>query len=686
LIATDASGNESRATANVQIIDAIPPYSTTKTIELLLNKEGKPLLDINTQGLNIYDACGLKSVTFSEQKLSCEVKSQNVSITAIDNNGNLSSFVTTVNLKDEIKPELKTKPVNLYLGKDGKATLVPQMMDNGSTDNCKIDSIYFSKSSFGCENVGKDSVTFYARDNYGNVSMKREAIMVIDSLMPSIITKEFTLTLDAQGKGEIKVEDIDNGTIDNCGIKTRALSKTIFDCNSLGKTEVIYTVEDNNGNKATKKLSITVIDNIKPTLKLKTNPSFSLDKDGFLKLNSNDIVAEAIDNCGIKQSTLSKESFSCANLGKSDIAVTTTDNSGNTTTAITSITITDGLGSCLCSYAMLASENIEIKGSTIAYGGIGTYQAQKTVSISKAIYGAINVFVKSDILTADTPPATVIKGIAPTPQSFEGNDKSTRKKLKVKNGKQGEFSDNDYGKVKVGKNATLTYTGMGEVYFKTLKIKKRGKLNFEQTAKVHIKTYTRLADEITINEGGEKVKIFATKNVGISKGSHVNAYVHSQASIAIEDADADNKTTINGLLTATKIKSGANVIIKGQPTDCSNTPAVAAQSDSLLVKANEAETEGEELLTVEPGANKISYGPNPATDYVNVIFLNPTGHERVKIIIRDSQGRQVRTQDSVIDSPKNHLQIDLKKLHSGLYLIELRTMNETSVVKLQVVK
>jgi hypothetical protein len=686
LIATDASGNESRATANVLIIDAVAPYSTTKNIDIKLDKVGQPVLDINTPGLNIYDACGLKSVTFSEQKLSCEVKSQNVSITAVDKNGNVSNFVTTVNLKDDIKPEAKTKPVNLYLGKDGKATLTQAMMNNGSTDNCKIDSIYFSKNSFTCENIGKDSVTFYARDNYGNISTKREAITVIDSMAPSIITKDFIITLDAQGKGTLKVEDIENGSTDNCGIKSKVLSKTTFECSNVGKTEVIYTVEDNQGNKATIKLQITVADNTKPILKIKDNQSFSLDKDGFLKLTAVQIVAEATDNCGIKQTTLSKESFNCSNVGKNDITVITTDNSGNTTTAMASITITDGQGSCLCSYAMLASESIEINGTNLEYGGIGTYQAQKTVSISKASYGANNVFVRSDILTADTPPANVIKGIAPTPLSFEENTKTSKKKLKVKNGKTGDFSDNEYGKVKIGKNATLTYTGTGDVYFKTLKIKKGGKLNFKQTAKVHIKTYTRLGDEITINESQEKIKIFAAKNVGISKGSQVNAYVHSQANIAIEDADADNKTIINGLLVGTKIKTGANVTLKGQPTDCSNTAAAATKEDSLMAKADEAETETEESLTAEPAVDKISFGPNPATDYVNISMNNSTGQIKVKVIIRDSQGRQVRTQDSDIDSIKNQIKVDLRKIQSGLYFIELRTASARNVLKLQVVK
>ncbi|MCP9748238.1 T9SS type A sorting domain-containing protein [Lacihabitans sp. CS3-21] len=686
LIATDAAGNESRATANVLIIDNIPPYSTSKNIDLVIDKNGIPQLGLNTPGLNVYDACGLKSVTFSEQQLNCEVKTKDVRITAIDKNNNTSSFVTSVTLKDNILPEIKTKPVTLYLGKDGKASLTAAMMNNGSSDNCKIDSIYFSKNSFTCENIGKDSVTFYAKDNYGNISMKRESITVIDSMAPSILTKDFTVSLDAQGKGTLKVEDIDNGSTDNCGIKSKTLSKTSFDCTNAGKVEVTYTVEDNNGNKAEKKLQITVAESTKPTLKLKENLIFSLDKDGFVKLTATQIVAEATDNCGVKQTTLSKESFNCSNVGKIDITVTTTDNSGNVTTATANITITDNQGNCLCSYAMLASENIEVNGSAIEYGGLGTYQAGKTINLSKTTFGAANVFVKSDVLVADTQPSLVIKGIAPTPLAFEANDKSTSKKLKVKNDKEGSFSENDFGKVKIGKSATLTYTGSGDVYFKTLKIKKGGKLNFQQTTKVHIKTYTRLGQEITINEGQENVKIFATKNVGIEKGSQINAYLHSQANIDIKHSDASKKTTINGILLATKIKSGSNVVLKGQPTDCSNTTEAATKEDSLLAKTDEAETESMEEISKEPIIEKISFGPNPSSEFVNISLPNISKITNVKIGIRDTQGRLLSIQEAVVNPTKMDLQVDLRKFQVGLYLIELKTSTNKNIIKVQVLR
>lgn len=687
LIATDASGNESRTSANVEIIDAIAPYSNTKNIELSVDTNGEAILNFTNPSLSIYDVCGIKSVGFSKEKLTCDSKINVVGITAIDKNNNIGKFDVTVTLKDLIFPEIKTKPINIYLDKEGKATLTPNMINNGSSDNCKIDTMYLSKNSFSCENIGKDTVIFYARDNYGNISMKKESITVIDSISPNIKTKEIALTLNDFGKAQIKVEDIENGSTDNCGIKTKTLSKTEFDCSNIGNVEVFYTVEDKNGNISKKILIINITETIKPNLKLKENISLGLDKDGFLKLTESQIIAAAIDNCGIKQISFSKDNFSCSNLGKNQIVVSLTDNSGNITTATTDINIIDSQGVCLCSYAMLASESIEIDGSTLEFGGLGTYQAGKKIILKNTTYGVINVFAKSDILQADNQPSLVIKGIAPSPLPYEPNEERDNKNLKVKNGKQLDFGSKFFGKVKIGKNATLTFTGTGDLYFKTLKIKKGGKLNFEQTAKVHIKSYIRLADEITINESQENVKVFVSKNVGIGMGSHINAYLHSLSGIDIKAANSDNKTIINGLLIGSKIKSGTNVILKGQPTDCNNILLTSNLSDSLIAEMGEySETKREEAIIAEPSNDGVKFGPNPATEYVNITLPYTIGEEKVKIMVRDSQGRQVRTQDSVIDNTKNHLQIDLRKLQAGLYFIELAIKNEKRMIKLQVLK
>lgn len=209
---------------------------------------------------------------------------------------------------------------------------------------------------------------------------------------------------------------------------------------------------------------------------------------------------------------------------------------------------------------------------------------------------------------------------------------------------------------------------------------------FEQTAKVHIKTYTRLGDEITINQGQENVRIFAAKNVGIEKGSQINAYLHSQEGIDIKNAEASKKTIINGLLIAAKIKSGSNVTLIGQPTDCSNTAPTGNKIDSLQANTESVENDQEELITPEPISQNVVYGPSPTTDFVNISLPNITKPTRAKVTISDNLGRQIKTQQAELSTAKNSIQIDLRKFYEGLYFIHIETNETKNTMKIQVLR
>ena len=60
--------------------------------------------------------------------------------------------------------------------------------------------------------------------------------------------------------------DIDNGSSDACGIASLSLSQTDFDCSHVGTNEVILTVTDVNGNQSTATATVTVEDDVDPTM------------------------------------------------------------------------------------------------------------------------------------------------------------------------------------------------------------------------------------------------------------------------------------------------------------------------------------------------------------------------------------------------------------------------------------
>lgn len=86
-------------------------------------------------------------------------------------------------------------------------------------------------------------------------------VTIGDNTPPVVSTKPFTLTLDANGNGSLLTADINNGSIDNCGIASYYLNKQSFNYSNIGSNTVTFTVTDNSGNSASGTAIVTVLAN-----------------------------------------------------------------------------------------------------------------------------------------------------------------------------------------------------------------------------------------------------------------------------------------------------------------------------------------------------------------------------------------------------------------------------------------
>lgn len=252
---------------------------------------------------------------------------------------------TTLVVPDTEAPTLVLKnPYTLQIPASGTAILAASTLDNGSTDNSAITEVSLSKGTFTCADLGANTITFTAKDAAGNTTTATVTINVVDEIKPTLKAKtSFTIKLDAEGKGSLKWEDLDEGSTDNCSIKDKLLSKSAFTCADLGASKITYTAKDASGNTSTAEVTITVVDDIKPTLKAKTAFTIKLDAEGKGALKWEDVDQGSTDNCAIKDKLLSKSAFTCADLGDSKITVTAKDASGNTSTAEVTITVVDDI-------------------------------------------------------------------------------------------------------------------------------------------------------------------------------------------------------------------------------------------------------------------------------------------------------------------------------------------------------
>lgn len=81
---------------------------------------------------------------------------------------------------------------------------------------------------------------------------------VQDGSVPTVVTQNLSVQLNAAGNVSVTPQQVDNGSSDACGIASLSLNKSTFGCTDVGDNSVILTVTDLSGNSATGTAVVTV--------------------------------------------------------------------------------------------------------------------------------------------------------------------------------------------------------------------------------------------------------------------------------------------------------------------------------------------------------------------------------------------------------------------------------------------
>ncbi|WP_421752823.1 HYR domain-containing protein [Croceimicrobium sp.] len=339
---TDLAGNQDSATFLVEVRDTISPVVIPRNITVQLGATGQVSVAASQVDSASYDNCSNQLFySISKSSFNCNNLGLNtVSLTATDGQGNSTSAQAQVLVEDNILPLVRSRNLSLYLDANGMASITTSMVDNGSTDNCSIDSMALSKSNFDCSDLGQNTISFQAFDQSGNSNSTNAIITVIDTVAPVLNTQSINVYLDAHGQASISANDLDNGTSDNCAIQTLQISQTSFDCGDLGQLAIQFTASDASGNSRSQMLNVTVLDTLSPQV-VGGTMTLNLDANGQASISAGDINSSSSDNCGISQWSLSQSHFDCTDLGTNTISLMGTDASGNSHSANWTIQIVD---------------------------------------------------------------------------------------------------------------------------------------------------------------------------------------------------------------------------------------------------------------------------------------------------------------------------------------------------------
>jgi gliding motility-associated-like protein len=263
---TDGSGNTATATQTVTVNDNTNP-TITAPANVTVNANGTcNAFNVVLGTATTADNCSVASVT-NNAPGTFPLGVTTVTWTVTDGSGNIATATQTVTVNDTVVP-IVIAPSNLMAYTTTQCDATNVSLGNPVViENCGVQSIVNNAPlSFP---LGTTIVTWTVTDNGGNATSVDQIVTVFDTTHPVLFTNNLNVVLDVNGNTAISIQDVDNGSTDNCGIEVMTLSQYNFDCSHVGNNSVIVTATDYSGNTTTGIISVLV-----------QNTGIDIDQDG----------------------------------------------------------------------------------------------------------------------------------------------------------------------------------------------------------------------------------------------------------------------------------------------------------------------------------------------------------------------------------------------------------------------
>jgi hypothetical protein len=337
---TDASGNTATANQTVTVTDNIAPTITAPAAVTANPNPGVCYATGVSLGTPVTaDNCTGLTVT-NNAPAQFPKGNTTVTWTVTDGVGLTATATQIVTVIDNIAPTI-TAPANVSKNvNSGQCYATSVTLGTPVTsDNC-TGTITVTNNAPTQYSKGTTTVTWTATDVSGNTATATQIVTVVDNINPTI-TAPANVTKNVNA-GLCYATSVTLGTptyADNCpGSAVSNNAPTQF---PRGVTTVVWTATDASGNTATANQTVTVVDNILPTITAPANVAKTVNAGQCYATGVTLGTPVTSDNCTVL--TVTNNAPTQFNKGTTTVIWTITDAGGNTATANQTVTVTDNI-------------------------------------------------------------------------------------------------------------------------------------------------------------------------------------------------------------------------------------------------------------------------------------------------------------------------------------------------------
>jgi len=236
-----------------------------------------------------------------------------------------------------IPPVAECKNISVILDSEGKASIMPEDIDNGSYDPDGTFVLFADIENFTCDNVGTPvTVRLIILDEDDAVDICEAIVTVIDNVDPTLDAETLP---DITAECQVTMDDIVLPTAsDNCYGTIEGVSDVTFPITDQGTTLITWTFTDAGGNSLTQTQNVIIDDVTAPV------PDNSTLDDIIAQcgVTASEITAPtATDNCVGPVTATTDATFPIITQGTTVITWSYDDGNGNTITQTQNVVITD---------------------------------------------------------------------------------------------------------------------------------------------------------------------------------------------------------------------------------------------------------------------------------------------------------------------------------------------------------